>query len=76
MSPRRTVLRAAALALGAMALQACDSQTLRGTQGLPPAPENVAYPNLNVAPQDRNRPLRSAEEQRRLKAELLARGRR
>jgi hypothetical protein len=63
----------AALALAATALAGCGPYGLKGDRGLPPPAENVAYPNLNEAPPDGRRPLRSVSEQERIKAELLAR---
>lgn len=62
-----------ALALAGTALSGCGPYGLKGDRGLPPPAENVAYPNLNNAPADGRRPLRSASEQERIKAELLAR---
>jgi hypothetical protein len=56
----------------ATALQGCSLDTLKGTRGLPPAPENLAYPSVYAQPAPRGTRLKTPEEQRRLKAELQA----
>ncbi|GLK80850.1 hypothetical protein [Methylopila turkensis] len=57
-------------------LGGCDLEKYRGTRGLPPAPDNLAYPNVNVTPPQRPGTLRTPEEQKKLEADLLARKRR
>lgn len=66
------LIAGAALIAACAALQGCGAYGPRGDRGLPPAPENVAYPNLNRDPADPNRRLRSPAEQRTLKADILA----
>ncbi|RXF75152.1 hypothetical protein [Hansschlegelia zhihuaiae] len=62
-------------ATAAALLSGCGPYGLKGDRGLPPPPATVAYPNLNEIPADRGRQLKSATEQERLKADLLARKR-
>lgn len=68
---------AAALALAVCtALQGCGKYGLKGDRGLPPPPENMAYPNINEAPTgSENRPLKSRSEQAQIRSELAARKR-
>ena len=76
MSVSRNVARALLFAAFAAGLAACDMETLRGTKGLPPAPDNLAYPHVGVTPPQRPGRLKTPEEQKRLEADLLARGKR
>lgn len=55
------------------ALGGCGAYGPRGDRGLPPPPENVAYPQVGHAPPAVGRPLKSREDQKRIEAELLAR---
>lgn len=71
---RKAVLVAAVLS-GAGMLAACGPHGPKGDRGLPPPPENLAYPSLSSTPPDARRPLKSQPEQERLKADLLARKR-
>ncbi|MFD1333157.1 hypothetical protein ACFQ4O_14225 [Methylopila musalis] len=70
------IASAIVLAVAGAALAGCGGQGLeqfRGTKGLAPAPENLAYPSVGVTPPPRPGRLRSPEEQKRLEADLLAR---
>lgn len=69
---RMTAGAAALLALAA--LGGCGPYGIKGDRGLPPAPEGVAYPNVNREPADANRRLKQPAEQERIKSNLLARG--
>lgn len=68
----RKAAAAAAVVSGCAMLAACGPHGPRGDRGLPPAPENLAYPSLATTPPDARRPLKSSAEQEKLKAELLA----
>lgn len=68
---RKAVL-IAVVASGAALLAGCGPNGPKGDRGLPPPPENLAYPNLGATPGDARRPLKSPGEQERLKADLLA----
>lgn len=63
----------AAAFLVCAALSGCSPYGPKGDRGLPPPPENVAYPRIGDAPPAAGRPLKSREDQRRLEADLLAR---
>lgn len=70
------IVSAFVLVVAGVALAGCNGQGLerfRGTKGLPPAPENLAYPVVGVTPPPRPGRLRTPEEQKRLEADLLAR---
>lgn len=75
MSVSRTVA-AVVLAVAAFVVAGCDLERYRGTQGLPPAPTNLAYPAVGVTPPQRPGRLKTPEEQKKLEADLLARKRR
>lgn len=73
MTAFRKAAAAAAVASVCAALAACGPHGPKGDRGLPPPPENLAYPNINRTPPDGGRPLKSQAEQKRLEADLLAR---
>lgn len=71
----RKAAAVAAIVSGCAMLAACGPHGPKGDRGLPPPPENLAYPSLAVTPPDAHRSLKSSAEQERLKADLLARKR-
>ncbi|WP_020185618.1 hypothetical protein [Methylopila sp. 73B] len=76
MSVSRNDARAVLLVACGLALGGCDLEKYKGTRGLPPAPTNLAYPSVGVTPPQRAGRLRTPEEQKKLEADLLARGKR
>jgi hypothetical protein len=73
MSTTGLIVRAALVAGVFAALPACGKYGPHGDRGLPPAPADLAYPGVYRSEPDRHDALKSAEEQKRLQAELLAR---
>ncbi len=67
------VVRAGVVAAAALALGGCGGKYgPHGDRGLPPPPANLSYPNVYRTEPDRHHGLKSAEEQKRLQADLLA----
>ncbi|WP_020178421.1 hypothetical protein [Methylopila sp. M107] len=72
MTDVRILLAAAAVAV-AGGLSGCGPYGLKGDRGLPPPPEPMAYPNVNLTPSEHEgRRAKSVAEQERLKQNLIA----
>ncbi|HVI29252.1 hypothetical protein [Hansschlegelia sp.] len=70
--PGKLFRAALIVGVGAAGLQACGPYGPKGDRGLPPPPADLPYPNVYRTQPDAHSKLKTAEEQKRLQADLLA----